>query len=649
MILRCYSQFGEVLLFAGSRPYQYTQLYRPSNTDTQSFDDYQKYLTQRSIFYDDGFSIQNRYIAEDPAFQGFENFNTNNAPRFGDVIQNLSGVLKFAFDEYRVLATSVDDNSFLTTNPRPESPPAVGGTLKVASVNLLNFFVTIDDGSSTTGPNLNLPPSFSNNNQPRGADSQEELDRQLEKLVTYLTELDADIIAIAEIENNFPSSLQGLVSALPSGLYDFVDPGTQFVDVSDIISVAFIYKPQVVEPIGNPAILTDDQVDPSLNAFKPIFDGPSTSRAALAVTFQTVEEGECISVAANHFKSKGGSGSGGDENIDNGVGGYNQRRLLSAQALDMWLNTEPTGVVCPYKAIAGDLNAYALEDPIVFLTEEAGYVNVESPLDYSYLFDGQVGTLDYILVNKPLYSRVTGSGVWHINEDEFDYLDYNLDFGKEASVFNGTIPARSSDHSPVLVGLDMSESGGIGVCEEGGKGKGKGGKCEKEPKRRTRFNRKVFKGEPDNIDVSECQKQEYYPGVQYDCIGTDGAGLAVLDLKESLIGATVAGTGRGPLTGTAYCCKKKDCKFVTENCFPAPYTFVGESSPCDYTNGGTLSVTPSYPHIPAGTPSPGGICNGVERPEDFEYAGPLWEVATSYDELCRLTVFCCVPAEECEV
>lgn len=96
-----------------------------------------------------------------------------------------------------------------------------------------------------------------------------------------------------------------------------------------------------------------------------------------------------------------------------------------------------------------------MEDPIQYL-EQAGYFNVEEPTEFSYVFDGQVGSLDYIMLNSNLTAKVTGSAVWHINEDEADAIDYNLDYGRLPTYFDGTSPARASDHSPVLVGLDLA-------------------------------------------------------------------------------------------------------------------------------------------------------------------------------------------------
>jgi uncharacterized protein len=49
--------------------------------------------------------------------------------------------------------------------------------------------------------------------------------------------------------------------------------------------------------------------------------------------------------------------------------------------------------------IMGVLNAYAKEDPFQTF-ENARYQNVEGEDSYSYEFDGEIGRLDYILVNK---------------------------------------------------------------------------------------------------------------------------------------------------------------------------------------------------------------------------------------------------------
>ncbi|MGF1514363.1 MAG: ExeM/NucH family extracellular endonuclease, partial [Elainellaceae cyanobacterium] len=447
-----YDRFGEIRLTEGDRPFQFTQTNAPSVSGFQAF---QEDLASRSIVLDDGQTSQNPDNLPYPA-PGFSN---SNFFRGGDTVTNLSGVLDFGFDAYRVQPTSQDSIAFQSTNPRPDAPENVGGSLKVASFNVLNYFTTLDTGATTA-----------NGSDPRGADSQAEFERQTDKLVTAVLGIDADILGLVELENDFlPGSSGNAVETLVeelnavagAGTYDWVNPGQQFVDSGDAISVGAIYKTASVAIADgtNPAILRDDNL-PSGFEGEQIFDGVSTNRAPLAVSFTEIATGESLTIAVNHFKSKGSIFNQENAAIGDGQGNNNPIRLRAAQAVDAWLETDPTGSGDSDFLILGDLNAYAQEDPITFLESE-GYTDLaeqfsggETP--YSFLFDGQLGTLDYALANEALLSQVTGATEWHVNADEVDVLDYNLDFGRSASFFNGDDPYRNSDHDPLIIGLNLS-------------------------------------------------------------------------------------------------------------------------------------------------------------------------------------------------
>jgi predicted extracellular nuclease len=129
----------------------------------------------------------------------------------------------------------------------------------------------------------------------------------------------------------------------------------------------------------------------------------------------------------------------------------NDVRVNAANKLALWLNQLST---CSAIGIIGDLNSYAFENPIKTL-EAAGYINLEGTNTYSYVFDGNMGTLDYALANSFLNQRVTTANVWHVNADEADALDYNLDFGRSAAIFDGSVPYRYSDHDPLLFGVNL--------------------------------------------------------------------------------------------------------------------------------------------------------------------------------------------------
>ncbi|MEM9214427.1 MAG: ExeM/NucH family extracellular endonuclease [Cyanobacteria bacterium P01_F01_bin.150] len=437
-----YDRFGEIRLTEGDRPYQFTQTNDPSQAGFQA---HLEDLAKRSIVLDDGFTTQNPEDLPYPA----PGFADNNAFRGGDTVTGLTGVLNYSFDQYRVQPTQ--DPVFISQNPRPSGPDDVGGRLTVASFNVLNYFTTLDEGGNTSGPN---------NLGPRGADSQAEFDRQQQKLVTAIAELDADILGLVELENTDIVGgedvvLENLVNAinarLGSTVYDYVPTG--FIG-GDAIKVGYIYKTATAQPSGDFAVL-DSSVDPTFV--------DDRNRPALAQTFEEVATGEKLTLAVNHFKSKGPSGlsNTADPNFDqgDGQGFWNAVRTDAATALTNWLATDPTNSGDSDFLILGDLNAYANEDPIKAI-EAAGYTDLaeafaNGEVPYSFLFDGQLGTLDYGLANESLLSQVTGVTEWHVNADEPDALDYNLDFGRDPSLFNGNNEFRNSDHDPLLIGLNL--------------------------------------------------------------------------------------------------------------------------------------------------------------------------------------------------
>jgi predicted extracellular nuclease len=225
---------------------------------------------------------------------------------------------------------------------------------------------------------------------------------------------------------------------------------------TDVITIGFIYKPATVTPIGAAAIL-DSSVDPTFNDDK--------NRPALAQTFQENATGGRFTAVVNHLKSKGSScASIGDPDLNDGQGNCNLTRTSAAVAIANWLATDPTGSNDPDYLIIGDLNSYAMEDPITAL-KNAGYTDLAAGAGaYSYVFAGEWGYLDYAMSNGSLTAQVTGVTQWHINADEPPVLDYNEEWksaGQIASLYSPDA-YRASDHDPVIVGLSMTTQAEVG-------------------------------------------------------------------------------------------------------------------------------------------------------------------------------------------
>ncbi|WP_432502632.1 ExeM/NucH family extracellular endonuclease [Kineococcus arenarius] len=345
-------------------------------------------------------------------------------------------VLGYGFDAWRLQpADGTADGVFAPRDTRPAAPEAVGGDVQVGAFNVLNYFLTFGGVG-------------------RGAANQAELDQQAGKIVPAIEALGADVVTLMEIEDTDSSgyspgdanrALADLVQRLNTAAgYDewaYVPlPQELYAVDRDVIRNAIIYKRGVVQPVGDPIALVDEDV--WFNAREPI-----------AQTF--VKDGDRFTVVANHFKSKGSSGAAGDNaDTGDGQGAYNGDRVRQAESLagfiaDLRESTGDADVVA-----MGDFNAYTREDPIEVL-REAGLTDLGSEFDeggYSYVYDALSGSLDHALATAELTAKVTGATHWNINSVESFAYQYT---GDEA--LYAPNPYRSSDHDPVVFGIDLDE------------------------------------------------------------------------------------------------------------------------------------------------------------------------------------------------
>ena len=422
------ARFGEITVTSGERVVQYTECNMP---DVEGYAAYLAAVERDVLLIDDGRngSNQSPILLPDGT-----TLTADNTLRAGTTIENLVGVLGYGFSAYRIQPTDTEA-VVLTGNPRPTTAPEVGGEVTVVSANVLNYFTTLNS---------------------RGADTQEEFERQRAKTVAALCELDGDIVGLLEIENNDYVALQDLIDAIYASCgtrYNYVvSPNTG----TDQIMVALIYKADRVEESGTAAALAEPA---------SLFVGPGTNRVPLAQTFRVIDPtsanyGQQLTVSVNHLKSKG-SGCGDDAN--DGSGNCNTVRDAAARAITEWLATNPTGVVEEDVLIIGDLNSYRMEDPIQTILA-AGYFNtkvaVSDPASFpcgggaaSYGFQGAWGSLDYALASNSLADALTGAATWGVNSAEPVVLDYNTE-GLSGPLYAPDF-YRFSDHDPIVVGFDL--------------------------------------------------------------------------------------------------------------------------------------------------------------------------------------------------
>jgi len=437
-------RFGEASLSS-------KQLFTPTNIHTPGSDEAIALEAANAldvILLDDGSAVQNADFIPFPT----GGLSAANSLRTGSGISSLTGVVDYNFSAYRVIPTI--DPTFVDSNPRTSEPEIDEGNLKIASLNVLNYFTGLDAGPSICGPE--------GTSGCRGAENEIEFERQKAKTVAAIVAMDADILGLMEIENNGfgeDSAIVDLVNGVNAiageGTYSVVESAAPIG--SDAITVALIYKSAVVALDGELAVLSSSN---SISDDDGVLFDDGRNRPALVQAFTLLENDERIAISVNHLKSKGSSCGDGDDDVTTGQGNCNLTRTRAAQALTSFIAAEfpetPTVII-------GDLNSYAKEAPIRAI-EDAGYTNLVTSFNgefaYSYSFDGRLGTLDHALANQAAFDKVIDVTEWHINADEPISLDYNTNFKSDDQIINyyAADAYRMSDHDPVLISLQLGEA-----------------------------------------------------------------------------------------------------------------------------------------------------------------------------------------------
>lgn len=425
--------FGELWTSAGSAmPVEAFEQQAPGTTAANNITTANN---NARLLLDDGYSIR----VDNVDHPGDQPYLTKNAVvRNGDnvIFPEGGGVLTYDFNNWRVQPpTPINDASpanlkptFTTGNPRPGlTAPAVGGDVTVAAFNVLNYFTTLT----------------SQNPQARGAATAEEFAIQKSKIIEAINGLDADVVALQEIENSVKlgetpdEALADLVAGLNadagSKVWDYVRTPAALHDaaITDFITNAIIFKPAVVKPSGEAQTIIDETV----------WD---IAREPIAQTFKYGKS--FLTVVANHFKSK--SNNPADPTPETGQDPYNGERVEQAESLLTFANTLAEGKKNAVYLV-GDFNAYSKEDPVQVFAK-AGWTDLafaKARGQYTYTFDGELGSLDHVIASPAATDRVTGVGVWPINSPEWSQREY---WGTAAEA--GT-PYRSSDHDPIVVGV----------------------------------------------------------------------------------------------------------------------------------------------------------------------------------------------------
>ena len=357
-------------------------------------------------------------------------------------------------------ATPKADLPATFSDVRTTAPAAVGGDLKLAGFNVLNYFPTTGDqltGCTYYTDRAGDPLTVNSGCDARGAAEAEDLARQQVKIVKAINSLGADVVSLEEIENSAAfgqdrdaavgTLVDALNAATGSDTWAYVPSPTKLAADEDVIRLALIYKKARVAPTAESTILTDSDVfqrQPVADAFRPV--GGTADDDFLVI--------------ANHFKSKG-SGTGENADQGDGQGASNADRVRQARALTTFSTAMQAQYGTDKTFLIGDFNAYSEEDPMVVL-RDAGYTDLAPARDrteYSYVFSGLSGSLDHVLASPAALASVTGVDIWNINSTESVGLEYSRYNVNVSDLYTDDV-YRASDHDPILVGFDLTAAEG---------------------------------------------------------------------------------------------------------------------------------------------------------------------------------------------
>lgn len=465
------NQYGELTLAMGTSSIlpgekllrQPTDVFAPGSAQAAELG---KENEQRSIVVDDGatlnFSTAKNTTVALPYIDSAQRVSVGAEATFTGPM-----ILDYRYDLWRlqpqgqVIGSDDADIALHFEQIDNSAPQDVGGNVSVGSFNVLNYFTTTGEelsGCSYYSDREGNPVTVRQGCDARGAANQASFERQQSKIVAALSKFTADVVVLEEIENSArfgqdrDAALAHLVdqlnSAAGSKIWKFVPSPDATPADEDVIRTAIIYRNEAVKPIGESVILEDEAFD---NAREP-----------LGQAFQKVggNQKTRFVVVANHFKSKGSDPKDGSGNADSGdgQGAWNADRVDQAKALVSFADQLKKSRNTQKVLLAGDFNSYAAEDPIRVLAE-AGYVDLGAKADsQSYVYGGLSGSLDHILASPELASKVTGQDIWNINAIEsvgYEYSRYNYNI---TNLFSSN-QYRSSDHDPVLVGLQLNKKG----------------------------------------------------------------------------------------------------------------------------------------------------------------------------------------------
>lgn len=356
----------------------------------------------------------------------------------GTRLGNVTGVMSYAFGNYRVLATDIGGRL----------PPSIAedeGALTIGSYNVENLDPKVEDADLVGSPGADIDDDV-------GSGKFAAIARQIVGV------LDAPaIVALQEVQDNDGAERTPIVSAdvtldlLATTISNEGGPAYEFLEIppeddqdggqpGGNIRVAFLFDPARVQPVAGGArrILDTDLADG---------DAFEDTRKPLLAVFQTPVGP--VAIINVHLSSRGGSdplfGAVQPPEIGAAEARRAQTRVI-AEEVGALRAADPDAKIL----VLGDFNAFYFEPELTSLEAGGRLSNLWWTLPEvarrSYVFEGQAQALDHVFVSRTLADRA-GLRPFNVNAGKLD---------------------QASDHDPLLVVIAPAREPDGGRPTDGG-------------------------------------------------------------------------------------------------------------------------------------------------------------------------------------
>ena len=356
----------------------------------------------------------------------------------GVQLGNITGVMSYAFGNYRLLATEIGGRA----------PPPIHedqAALTIGVYNVENLDPKIEDADLVGRPDADVDDDLGDGKFAAIA----------QQIIGVLGA--PAIVALQEVQDNDGAEQTPIVSAevtlnlLAETISSEGGPAYQFMEIPPEhdqdggqpganIRVAYLFDPARVQPVagGVRRILDTDMADG---------DAFEATRKPLLAVFQTPVGP--VTIINVHLSSRGGSDPLFGSVQPPAIGGAQARRAqtrIIAKEVDALRASDPDVQIL----VLGDFNAFYFEEELTSLEAGRRLTNLWRTLPEtarrSYVFEGQAQALDHVLVSPALGQSVVLKA-FNVNAGKLD---------------------QASDHDPLLVTIASAITPGDGPSPGGG-------------------------------------------------------------------------------------------------------------------------------------------------------------------------------------